>query len=123
MLLLSYLPAPIKGSIKRELKEEILDIKKVHECLRNELITLGSDSASIKEVKHHTVNRFSIGEEEKENWKPQSKVCQGSNHLWFECRQYQNPESTVKRAQILRLCKWFLDPEHGKKMCAIIPRS
>lgn len=117
ILLLNYLPAQTKENIKRALKEEMLDIEKVLECLRNELFTMEGDSTSMKETNHHTIDTFNVGQTEREKRKPQCKLCYGTNHPWFKCRQYPNPESRVKRAQTLRLCKGCLDSEHGKKGC------
>ena len=129
VMLFDKLPSPMREILRRNLKEDWLDLDKFIKAFNEEVHNLEVSNEepnfqkeaiptaafamqrAIPDVKHYprreTSSQASAG----------CRLCGKAGHYWYTCHKYSNPASKVKRARELRLCIGCLDKEYGKKGC------
>ena len=128
VLLAQKLPAPLKENIRRELRDQWLDIEQFTAALLREIQTLeANDNDNSHKVFPASTAAFAVPPAYCENNERASQagarcktclLCNKPGHYWVKCRTYKTGCERVARARVLQLCTSCLSRDHGNQGCS-----
>ena len=125
VILHNKLPLKLSEIIKRELKENWLNVDTYIQAMKNEVCTLESrkdninthkitsDSATATAAFTVNTNKKRSARDTKEVKKGGCLLCNNPSHFWGKCTKYKTGANKVNRAKQTNLCTGCLSSEHG----------
>lgn len=118
VVLMNKVPAPLKEIIKREMKDNILDLDDFIASYQSEVFNM--DETCLESERPLATASFNVQDKDQINGKGKGfacKLCSNPKHVWFKCNKYKQGAQRVRRAQNLKLCKGCLSSDHGTSGC------
>ena len=117
VILMSKVPSPLKEVLKRELKDNSIDLQEFMSNYQLEVFNM-DQVEYVENVARATasfITPVSQSKNKAPNFSKGCRLCSG-DHFWFKCSKYKSNGQRIKRAQALKLCTCCMK-DHGGAKC------
>ena len=117
VILLAKVPSPLKEILKRELKENPIDLQEFTHAYQMEVFSM-DQGGRVEGAARSTASFTTPVSQQKNKASKSSKGCRlcSGDHFWFKCMKYKTNGQRIKRAQNLKLCTCCMQ-NHGGGKC------
>ena len=116
VILMSKIPSPLKEVLKRELKDDSINLEEFMNAYQLEVFSMDQMERTESAIRA-TASFTTPVLESKGKLLKTSKGCRlcSGDHFWFKCPKYKTNGQRIKRAQVLKLCTCCMRDHSGAK--------